>query len=431
MSGMAIVDSVAAFSERAKYFGIEQTDLEVLVRKKAASFGAFAWVATFNPSSTDDGPLKTALRDILERDPTVLDMSRFRRLHFESHAIAVSDARIRVERTDEAPARKLPAPERAARYQEQKDRLTGLVWNLHLEPSHALLDKVQAQVEENMPSYIEPELCTSRNQELSGIKRETSAKIDSSSGILKLTKEEVPEKADTQSDYNLRLAFRRRALAYDQSSICSYEVMEMWSEKLFGAMAEVPPPGYNPPSRAQILAADKQLFAKICEKCRNGVLPTTIRGNITRPIEDALEKFEHDVTVTFHLLPLPSGTPHRVAQSKAIDKEMEDSAANDGRGGKGWASRRQSPYGGGKGKGGKGGKSGKNGKSGGKKLPYELKGCWTHVKGKQACPWFNLAKCRSKTKPGDNCNLGIHLCMAPGCGEPHPAITCPKRQAAE
>ena len=424
---MAIVDSTAAFSERARSFGILDTDIEILIRKKTASFGAFAWIATFNPSSTDDSMLVAALKDILERDPSVLDLSKYRRLHFESHAIAVSDARIRVERTDDAPARKLPAPERAARHQAQKDRLVGLVWTLHLKPSYALLDRVQAQVEENVPAYVEPELCTSRHQELANIKKESAAKIDIASGILKLTEKDVPDKAETQSDYNLRLAFRRRSLAYDQSGICSYEIMEEWAEKLFAAMAETPPPGYNAATRAQILAADKALFSKICERCRTGILPVAARGGLVRPIEVAIEKFENDVNVTFNLLPLPSMTSSKPSGSKPIDKEMDESAKE----GKGWAGRRASPYGGGKGRGGKNGKGGKGGKNAGKKLPYELKGCWSHVKGKQACPWFNMAKCRSKTKPGENCNLGIHLCMAPGCGEPHPAVTCPTRQAAE
>lgn len=429
---MAIVDSVAAFTDRASRFGISDADIALLNRKKAASFGAFAWIAVFNPNATDDSSLKGALSDILEREPSALDMSRFRRLHFESHAIAISDAKLRIERTDDSPIRKLPATEKAARHQAQVTRLgAGMIWSLQVEPSHALLDKVQQQIEENVPSYVELSACTSRQQELAGIKKDPSAKIvEVVSGALKVGERDTPDRTDLSGDFQLRAAFRRRALAYDQANLCDYETLEFWTEKLFAAMAMQCPPNYLPPGRNQILLADRHIFTRICEECRAGVLPGAAQAGVpVRPIQASILRLMNEVDVTFYLLPLPqfgsksSNSGH--GQPAGIDKEMEWPAKK----GKGNLKKKgKGPYSktaDGKTTDGKGSAKGAKGEK--KQLPAELKGCWTHVKGKVACTWFNMGNCRSNKSPGANCGQGMHLCMTPGCGEKHAAISCPKR----
>ena len=143
---MAIIDSTAAFTERARKFGLSDDIITALRDANVGSYGAFAFVAVFNPAAVEDAPLSAALATIIGSVPTATQMAFFRRLHFEAHAMTVADAKIRVEQSEDAAPRKLPAPERAARYTVQKNRLTGLVWSLALEPSHRLLDRVQQQV---------------------------------------------------------------------------------------------------------------------------------------------------------------------------------------------------------------------------------------------------------------------------------------------
>ena len=300
----AIVDSVAAFRERAIKYGIPQADILTLEANNAASFGQFAFIAVFNMNSTNDTALKEALTDLLGAEPSSLNMGRYRRLHFESHAIAISDAKLRLEKTDDMTPRKLPAPERAARYAAQTQRLSGIIWTPNIEPSHALLDRVQSQVEENLPAYISLDTCTSRFQELSGIKKESAAsskilELHASSGAMKAVAKETPLVASICDAHSLRLAFKRRALAYDQANLCSFEAMESWTEKLFASMMETPPPGYQQVSMAQIISADHYLFVKVIESCRAGVAPTG--DPLYRPIEKAISSLSDDVTVTFHI----------------------------------------------------------------------------------------------------------------------------------
>lgn len=417
---MAIIDSEAAFIERAKSFGLGEQELTILKGEKYASFGAFTFVANYAPNSADDKPLREALSSILGSEPTPAQMGKWRRLHFEAHALTVTDARMRMEGPSDDQPKKLPTAERASRYEAQRKRLAGMVWTPGIEPSHALVDRVQQQVEDNQGIFVPLDLCTSRLQEIGGVKRdkEISAVIEPNNS-LKIATKDPETKAIIVSDLNLRTAFRRRALAYDQCNLISYEVLEGWAEMLFNTMDEIPPPSYSQVTRHQILSADKTLFVKVIEDCRAGIVPTTdAGGNVSRPMEKSFLKFSTDHAVTFNLLPLPRGSGSGKPRANMDDEEHPSShkmrkTDNQGRG-----------RGKGKGKG-----KGKGNNSGADKLPPALAGCWKNIKGKPACKYFNMSICRSDARPGEECQFGVHLCMSPACGANHPALSCDKNPA--
>ena len=432
---MAIIDSIAAFADRCQKFGLDDPMIDMLKQNRLCSYGAFANVARFNPAATDDQPLSDSIEAISGTKPTALQMVHLRRLHFESYALTVAETKLRLDGVHEDTSiRKLPAPERTARYTQQKNRLTGLVWSLSLEPSHHLCDKVQQQVEENLPAYISLDHCTSRQQELAGVKKEQTVRIDITTGTMRIAEQEADQSANTSTDHHLRLAFRRRALAYDQCNIASYEVMETWTEKLFSAMLDSAPPGYSAPSRDRILAADRQLFSKIVESCRDGVILRSVNGVMVKPVEAAITNFANDSAIIFHLLPLPTihASSHSAAMSRHPDGETETNSQRRKRK-KAAQTERQAPTThakpqaraaattGGRGK-GKGKGKGKEGP-----LPPSLKGCHRIVKGEKACIFFNMAICENTASPGESCRQGIHLCMTPGCGDLHPAVSCPMR----
>ena len=112
------------------------------------------------------------------------------------------------------------------------------------------------------------------------------------------------------------------------------------------------------------------------------------------PLDEALDRLHGDLTVTYHMLPLPQGK-----ENPKGDKEKED---------------RESPYGKGhKGKGKKGGK----GKGGDKRfpMPAELHGMHHQTPaGKPICFNFNLGRCSDKA-----CKRQ-HVCCVPGCYKKHP-----------
>jgi hypothetical protein len=417
---MATIDSEASFISRALSFGVLQSDLDLLKVQKYCSFGAFTFIATYHQS--DDKPLKDVLTDLLGAEPTNAAMGKWRRLHFEAHAITVSDAKSRVEGTSDDAPKRLPAPERALRYETQRKKLVGLVWTSSLEPSHSLIDRLQQQYEENQATFVSLELCTSRLQELSGVKKDKKIAAVVEHNTLKITTKDPDVKAPIASDLALRQAFRRRALAYDQCNLVVFEVLEAWTEKLFTAMEQTPPPGYSSISRFQILGADKELFIRVIEKCRAGIVPTVNGlGVAVRPLEVAINMVCDDPSVLFHLLPLPSSYPGK--KKLSIDEEMDADGDHHNKKHKGGGRGKKDK---GKGKGGKEGKSKGKGKGGKDELPKALAGCWKYIKNEVACRWYNIGTCHAAVSPGEKCNNGIHLCMAPKCGLPHPANTCDK-----
>ena len=157
--------------------------------------------------------------------------------------------------------KRVPAPERSARYDDQVKRLPGLNMTTSLEPSHQLLDKAS----EHQPATRIPVAC----------------------------------------DYALRQTLRRRALAYDQTGLAGYKAMEDWTARLYFAMDTDPPPSYNHVSKSQIITADREMRTRTIEKCRSGVLPFQSGTAIARPIEVAVKKLINDPTVLTFLAHLP------------------------------------------------------------------------------------------------------------------------------
>ena len=123
------------------------------------------------------------------------------------------------------------------------------------------------------------------------------------------------------------------------------------------------------------------------------MLPTTVQGVVIRPMEAALQVGWSNTEVTFHLMPVATR-----GQANVIDREMDADSRKKYRKtdkGKGKASSGKQPG------------SGKGGKR--QPLPYDLKGCWTHIRGEVARRFFNFGKCSSEaTQPGEKCNIGLH-----------------------
>ena len=99
-----------------------------------------------------------------------------------------------------------------------------------LEPSHTLIDKVAQMVDDGVVKYIAWDECTTREDELAGVKKDKFWKADAQ-GFLKEATTDAPSRADI-SDLRLKLALQRRAIAFELGALCSYEVHEHWANKL-------------------------------------------------------------------------------------------------------------------------------------------------------------------------------------------------------
>ena len=168
-------------------------------------------------------------------------------------------------------------------------------------------------------------------------------------------------------------------------------------------------------SVAQVIKADRQLWVRLIELTREGILPDSAGK---RPLETLLPLARLDPLFNALLQPLPK--PY-----SSYEKQMNLRAFVDG----------AQPYptkgakGGSKGKGGKAMSKGKGSKSGksSSSIPEELKGIRTQTnKGYSYCWGFNLAAGCTSAKPGGYCTKGFHGCMK--CGGPsHGASSCDRK----
>ena len=418
-----MVESTAAFASRAKAMGITDIEVRALSMANYDSFAAFAFVVPYNPLAVDDTSLKAALTILLGSEPSITQMGRYRRLQFESHTLVLSDTKVRMERTDDAAPRKMPGAERSARHQEQTRRLVSIQITQDNEPSHSLLDLAQQLVEDAQVRYLSLDKCTSRVQELQGIKVDSSLVKDSNGVIRIVAKEEGPS-ADLSSDYRIRQAFLRRGLALDQSQLIRFDVHERWVNSLFSAMSRTPPPGYRAVSLDQVLSADREIFVCLGEECRDGV-GLNSRGE--RIVEEAMKILMTDARIAYLILPLPSGSSSSSSTAKQSISAPTGVPTPPGKGKRALrtiakrnatANSSNAPATKGKGKG--------KGKT--SSMPSELQGCWSRVDGEQVCFNFNLGRCSESVAVGDKCSKGVHKCCGVGCKGLHSFSQCPNKR---
>ena len=86
------LESEAAFRDRASQIGVEDRYIDKFAEKNFAAFGRYAFCVVYSPNHTDEAPLRNFLQDLLEELPGPDQMACLRRLFFESHTMALTDA---------------------------------------------------------------------------------------------------------------------------------------------------------------------------------------------------------------------------------------------------------------------------------------------------------------------------------------------------
>ena len=263
------LESAAVLKARCVQLGITTAEVDLIVTAGFGTMGAFAFGSSFQPGQPDEGPLLDFFRSIFA-NPNPALIGKLRRVYYESHTMALSDMRSRIDRTEDDKPRKLQVPERAQRTLNQRARLTGLTLTGELEPSFALIDKVADQYESSELRYIAVEDLTSREQEIRGDKKDpTMCKLfkENKQGVLQREPDAAPIQADITTDLQLRNCLSRRGVAYDQAGLITWEIHEKWIVKMYAKLSEEPPPGYHWVSTTQVLMADVKLWVRMAEEC--------------------------------------------------------------------------------------------------------------------------------------------------------------------
>ena len=400
------LESKPFFVARARAVGLNDTDIASLESAGVSTLAGMAFFCAYQPGTSDDSVLVAATAKAIGQDPVpAATMVSIRRLHYESHAMYVADLRSKVVSTEDEAPKRMPNAERAQRYNEQKARLGGLILEGDLECSNSLLDAVMQQYDRDELKYIQLHHCTSREQEMSGSRRDQKLALDSE-GMIKVKPAGIDAKCDVSTDMKVKSAMTRRGLAYDQASLISFEVHAKWTERLFSALSRSVPDGYAKISLHQIVEADKELWQRIADECRSTIVP---KPGQDRPLDEAIKKWMFQPEVMYYLMPMPAS---KISVPKVPEGDEYDRPY------------KKSKKGGGKGNQSKGGK-GSKGKGKGSNSTQMPAGCVNKTKeGRNICFAFNSPAGCTYAKPGSTCKRGVHLCAKPGCAGRHSAIGC-------
>jgi hypothetical protein len=239
---------------------------------------------------------------------------------------------------------------------------------------------------------------------LSGTKKDTSLTFDAS-GSLKMSKQQKAEPCSTGSEIQVRYCLVRRALAFDQSNLLDFKLMEAWTEKLLQSRLEEPSPGFARTTMKQLELADRKLFCILAEKTREGIKCTTTG----RPLDAVFKECTESSEVLSLLQPRPVSVSMQPEKTREANSNTGEPPAKKPRreGGKG-----------------KGKSKGNNGAF--VRIPHELLklSCVAATpKNNRICFSYNLKKCDVN---GQKCPKGLHVCAVQGCFRAHPAMDCQK-----
>ena len=405
---MASMESVASFKARAMEIGMADTLVQRLADAGVDTFGKLAYVCSVNPTSGDDRPLKDALQQLIVGGDqlTPQELILIRRLWFESYTLTVTEIQNKMQKNPSDTPKTIPLAERLVRVEEQRERLKGLIYDQFLEPAHALTDKIQAMLEDGVVTYLAPEKCISRHDEIQCTKSDQQLSFDAQ-GNVKVTKADSQLNCDVTGELRLRQCLTRKALAFDQIKLRSFDVMETWHNTMVQALMRKPPSGHKYVTIQQIMAADQELWNFLSQNTR-GKLKVMVGQ--PPPLDGELEALGKSPPVLCFMTPLP-GQTQRVDTPKTPVQATPKT---------GLPKTPQQPLKTPSGTKRKFEGSGTTVKELLQNLPPN---CTSKTEqNKFICLHFNNGTC--KRQKAASCNMGSHICYFKGCGKKRPYIEC-------
>ena len=412
----ARLESTAYFASRARALGFTTQEVDQFEAAELNSLGKFAFCCSTQPGSGDEAPFLAILEALWTTDAGNLRLSSLtRRLWFESFTANAEDMRLRISRTDDEPARKMPRVEREKRLDDIRDRLKGRKIIDQMEPGASVLDHFETCAEEDLIRYLPWKNTVSASFETKHGKAVEGWKPNSDGVVTKFVEKHVPVHEIGTDKFQLAMLLDRRAVAMEGGRLLCVEDHDALKDIFFEALDEESPDpaNYGPISIAQVAKADKEVFSLLGKKLRSGIarLPTG---------EFPLSVHWHSVITSPKIqqilthLPLTKGdaAPPRPQQSEW--GRRGDPATNGS----------PRPQTSGK-QGGKGSGKG-NGKAAKKNqftptVPKEAvgKNCVNKFQDSPICFAYNLDTCTSTVAPGAKCPRGFHVCFQKGCFKHH------------
>ena len=243
---MSHSESKAVFRARAVQMGSDDATIDAVINAGFTTMGRFAYSCSYTPGAADEAPFTALLTSIFPNVAVGQEVKAIlRRLFFESYTIAAGELRQQLERTEETPPRRLAPADRASRYSAQVTSLPGLKLRGPLECADGLIDHGCQMYDDNRLRWIDWAICSAKEQEVNGIKRDPQLQFDSTGVVRIKSSSEIPV-AELGTELRIKYALQRRGLAMEQSPFLGFMIHEQWADLLMEKRLAIPPPGFLP-----------------------------------------------------------------------------------------------------------------------------------------------------------------------------------------
>lgn len=313
---MAIVDSVAAFTQHCDSIDSTSALKSLLVDKRINTYAKLAF-AIGNPqkppSEEEFATFCTTLNN--GTDLSLGEMTDVKRMHFEAVTIVIANLKSRVTAdTGVEGVRKIPNAEKQARLITQQKRLVGISITGEIQPAHSLIDLANSMCDSNNVIWIPPSKCAKREAEITMSTKEKSSMISVEQHLLKVSTADPDVKADTSTDLQWQWAMMRRGIALDQCGLINWDTHQLWTQQLLTLLTKDVPAGYAKLTLDQLVKADKELFTIMAQELQI----TDKRLTATpAPMDESMRALRTDPRVTMCLLPIAKGSAKPTAEDKA------------------------------------------------------------------------------------------------------------------
>ncbi|CAE7894239.1 unnamed protein product, partial [Symbiodinium necroappetens] len=257
-----IIDSEAAFQQRCAESASDATLHSKLVAQGIKTFKTLAFVIGSPQQPPTETQFEAFSSKVYGADPTMGQTAVLRHLHFEATTLVVQTYRDLVTHDPSDPSftRKVPVPEKRARLEGQRKRLSGMELTGELEPSHQLLDMINQQYESGVITWVPASKCAKREAEILAGGKDKGSLLQVEQNVIKVGQGEPHVACDVSDPLRFQWAMMRRGLAFDSCHMISWEVHQKWVQKMLDCLSMMPPPGYAAVSLNQCMRADKELF---------------------------------------------------------------------------------------------------------------------------------------------------------------------------
>ncbi len=138
---MSGANSTPVFKQRALDLGLGVELIESLDAAQINTFATLAYLTTYQPGQPDDSVLFDKLTELVGRELVDFERANVRQLFYEASAVSIAELKQRVERGESTEPVTIPLAERMHRMEAQKNRLGGVHFSVHTEPSNKLVDQ--------------------------------------------------------------------------------------------------------------------------------------------------------------------------------------------------------------------------------------------------------------------------------------------------